>query len=92
MNEPSWNALKRQVYERAKGCCEYCQTSEANSGQTMHVDHIDSNGGDDLNNLCLACWHCNTSKQRSTTAIDPQTQDMVSLFNPRRDRWSEQFE
>jgi hypothetical protein len=32
MSELSWNALKQFVYERARGCCEYCQTSEENSG------------------------------------------------------------
>ena len=41
MGEWSWNALKQFIYERANGCCEYCQTCEANSGQTMQVDHID---------------------------------------------------
>jgi 5-methylcytosine-specific restriction endonuclease McrA len=44
MGELSWNALKQIVYERANGCCEYCQTCEANSGQTMQVDHIDPRG------------------------------------------------
>ena len=44
MGELSWNALKQMVYERANGCCEYCQTCEVNSGQTMQVDHIDPQG------------------------------------------------
>jgi hypothetical protein len=39
MGELSWNTLKQMVYERAHGCCEYCQTCEAHSGQTMQVDH-----------------------------------------------------
>jgi hypothetical protein len=92
MNDISWNALKQQVYERAAGCCEYCQTSEANSGQTMHVDHIDPNGSDTLDNLCLACWNCNTSKHRAVSAVDPETEQVVPLFNPRRDVWDEHFE
>jgi hypothetical protein len=46
MGEWSWNALKPFVYERANSCCEYGQTCEANSGQTMQVDHIDPQGGD----------------------------------------------
>ncbi|MAS36915.1 MAG: HNH endonuclease [Anaerolineaceae bacterium] len=91
MNELSWNTLRRLVYERANGCCEYCLTSEANSGQTMHVDHIDPHGDDMLDNLCLACWNCNTSKQQSITATDPETQQTVSLFNPRTDQWSAHF-
>lgn len=54
MGELSWNALKQLVYERARGCCEYCQTCETNSGQTMQVDHIDPQGGNGLENLCLS--------------------------------------
>lgn len=48
MTELSWVAIKRLVYERAQGYCEYCQTAEENSGQTMQVDHIDPQGGDTL--------------------------------------------
>jgi hypothetical protein len=46
MGEWSWNALKPFVYERANGCCEYCQTCEAKSGQTMQMEHINPQGGD----------------------------------------------
>jgi 5-methylcytosine-specific restriction endonuclease McrA len=66
MNKLSWGAIKRAVYERANGCCEYCQTSEANSGQTLHVDHINPAEGDKLDDFCLACWNCNTSKLEAT--------------------------
>ncbi|MBZ0302907.1 MAG: HNH endonuclease [Anaerolineae bacterium] len=92
MNEVSWNALRRQVYERAHGCCEYCQTCEANSGQTLHVDHIHPDDGDVEENLCLACWNCNTSKHQATTAIDPETGESVLLFNPRKDHWPAHFQ
>ena len=91
MNDVSWTAIKKQVYERAKGCCEYCQTSEANTGQTMHVDHIDPNGADTLDNLCLSCWNCNTSKHKAIQALDPLTSESIMLFNPRLDVWKEHF-
>jgi hypothetical protein len=58
----------------------------------MHVDHIDPHGGDNVYNLCLACWNCNTSKHQATAALDPETQEMVRLFNPRHDEWPEHFE
>jgi hypothetical protein len=61
MNDLSWNATKKLAYERAQGCCEYCQTSEANIGQAMHVEHIDPASGDILDNLCLSCANCNLS-------------------------------
>lgn len=92
MGELSWNALKQIVYERAHGCCEYCQTCEANSGQTMQVDHIDPRGGDVVENLCLSCWNCNSSKHKATLVIDPETGARVPLFNPRTQAWSEHFE
>ena len=92
MNELSWTTIRQQVYERAQGCCEYCQTAEANSGQTMHVDHINPQGEDVLENLCLACWNCNSSKHKATTAVDPLTNKLVILYNPRSERWSNHFQ
>ncbi|MEO8611569.1 MAG: HNH endonuclease signature motif containing protein [Chloroflexota bacterium] len=91
MNDLSWNATKKVVYERAQACCEYCQTSEANIGQAMHIEHVDPNGNDSLNNLCLSCANCNLSKAKATTAIDPETGDQVSLFNPRIQTWTDHF-
>ena len=82
MGELSWNAIKQFVYERASGCCEYCQTCEANSRQTMQIDHIDPQGGDVLKNLCLSCWNCNSSKHRATVGAAPETGEPVPLFNP----------
>jgi hypothetical protein len=58
----------------------------------MHVDHIDPNGEDRLENLCLACGNCNLSKAKAMFAIDPETNVRVPLFNPRSDIWSEHFE
>lgn len=55
MSKSQWDKLREQVYERAKGCCEYCRTCEVNTGQTMQVDHIDPDGGNNLSNLCLSC-------------------------------------
>jgi HNH endonuclease len=92
MNELSWAAIKDLVHERANGCCEYCQTSEENSGQTLQVDHIYPTGGNGLENLCLACWNCNNYKRATTQVIDPETSDSVSIFNPRAQIWSEHFE
>lgn len=91
MSQLSWEAIRKKVYDRANGCCEYCQTCESNIGQTMHVDHIIPDGKDELNNLCLACWNCNTSKQTATQAIDPKTNTTVALFDPRNDVWGEHF-
>lgn len=91
MSELSWAALKRLVYERAEGCCEYCHTSEKNTGQTMHMEHIDPNGGNDPDNLCLSCANCNLSKAKSVSAADPETEEITALFNPRQQLWVNHF-
>ncbi len=33
-------ALRRLVYERAKGCCEYCLISDAATFTAHEIDHI----------------------------------------------------
>lgn len=58
----------------------------------MHVEHIDPNGGDILENLCLSCANCNLSKAKATTAVDPLTKETVVLFNPRIQLWALHFE
>lgn len=91
MNELSWAALVRLVNQRANLQCEYCHTSQKITGQAMHVDHIDPNGPDHADNLCLACSSCNQSKARVMAAPDPQDGRMVALFNPRQEHWSDHF-
>ena len=45
-----------------------------------------------LDNLCLSCANCNMSKARATSAIDPETNETVPLYNPRKQAWAEHFE
>lgn len=91
MSELSRGALVRLVHDRARYRCEYCQTSQATIGQAMHVEHIDPLGGNDPDNLCLACPTCNLSKTIATAALDPETKETVALFNPRTQDWREHF-
>lgn len=92
MSEKSWAATVRLVHERALYRCEYCQTSQRVIGQAMHVEHIDPNGDDKPENLCLSCSSCNLSKAVATSAIDPQTGQIHPLFHPRTQVWAEHFE
>ncbi|MCP4416923.1 MAG: HNH endonuclease [Chloroflexi bacterium] len=92
MAKPSWNAIRKLVYDRAKGCCEYCQTSEINIGQALHIEHIIPHGGNKVANLCLACPNCNLSKAAATTAIDSLSNTEVPLFHPRKQVWHDHFE
>lgn len=91
MGEASWESIRAYVYDRAEGCCEYCQTSELNSGQTMQIDHIRPDGDDSPDNLCLACWNCNNHKRQATLHIDPVTNDQVPLYHPREQLWKAHF-
>lgn len=92
MSELSWAETRRRVRDRADGCCEYCQSCEHNTGQAAHIEHIDPDAGDSLDNLCLACANCNLSKATATNALDPETNTIVALFNPRTQQWIDHFE
>jgi hypothetical protein len=85
---------KAQVRDRANGLCEYCQAVEKWQFVQFTIDHVlpKSQGGtDNLDNLALACFHCNRQKYTKSTAIDPETRIETSLFNPRSDRWQDHF-
>lgn len=82
------------VRQRAKGLCEYCHASEQWQYVQFTIDHIvplAEGGSSDLNNLALACFHCNRRKGRAQDAIDPQSEQKVNLFHPRQDRWLDHF-
>lgn len=86
--------LRQKVIERAKECCEYCQT-QMQVVVELQVDHIHpvSKGGmTELDNLCLACSSCNLSKGAFLEGFDAETQTDVPLFNPRNHQWADHFE
>ena len=59
-----------------------------------HVEHIFATQhivDDSPDNLCLACDRCNAYKGPNLSSIDPETGQVVQLFHPRRDNWSEHF-
>lgn len=88
-------ALRRLVHERAGGACEYCLAPEATALFAHEVDHIvaEKHGGSTTgDNLALACAACNLHKGSDIGSIDPMTGELVRLFHPRRDRWSDAFE
>lgn len=82
------------VSQRAKERCEYCLTLEE-SGAEMHVDHIkplSAAGSDEIDNLAYACSFCNTHKSSFQAANDPITSELIDLFNPRLQLWTEHFQ
>ncbi len=88
-------ALRNLVYECADGCCEYCLIFETVTFAAHQIDHIiaEKHGGQTVEeNLALSCALCNKYKGSDLTSIDPETGEIVRLFNPRTDVWSEHFE
>lgn len=78
------------IRERAQDRCEYCLISQDLQGAQYHIEHIlpQSKGGKtQIDNLALACPSCNLYKSNHTEAIDPITQQLIKLFNPRTDLW-----
>jgi len=43
-------------------------------------------------NMALACFDCNRFKGSDLGSVDPLTGELVSLFNPRTQEWSDHFE
>ena len=87
-------ALAREVRTRARNRCEYCQTPAAYAPEPFEMEHITPralSGATDTDNLALACGGCNGYKGARTTGTDAETGEVVALFHPRRDVWSEHF-
>lgn len=85
--------LREFVRQRAANRCEYCLLPQsAASFFTFHVEHIRArqHGGLDLEqNLALACPDCNAHKGPNLTSIDPTTDAIVPLFDPRHQTWDD---
>jgi hypothetical protein len=86
--------VRRQVYERAGGCCEYSLLAEEDAFFPHEADHIMAvkhGGASTLENLALACFDCNRFKGSDIASRDPVSGELVPLFNPRTQRWNEHF-
>lgn len=86
--------LRELVRERAAHCCEYCRLPQEFSELRFHVEHVipRQHGGNDwLENLALACPACNLRKGPNLAGLDPKTGELVRLFHPRREKWSDHF-
>jgi hypothetical protein len=61
----------------------------------MEIDHLipeGSGGRTEEENLWLACTLCNDSRGCRVVGYYPFTGELVPLFNPRRQVWSEHFQ
>lgn len=88
-------ADRQQVRARAGNRCEYCRLRQEHYSlwrhQIEHIIAIKHHGSDDLENLALACVRCNLGKSSNLSGLDQQTKQVVELFHPRSDKWSDHF-
>jgi len=86
---------RQQVRQRAGARCEYCRLPDwIEWCGPFHIEHVvarQHGGGDDFANLAWACSRGNRQKGPNLTAVDPDSAEVVPLFNPRRDGWSDHF-
>src|SRR5437660_11798320 len=86
-------SLNRFVRERANDRGEYCLAPDSLRLFPHEVDHVIAvkHGGEaHEENLALSCIHCNRRKGSDLATIGEDS-ELVALFNPRRDKWSEHF-
>ena len=88
-------ALRREVRERAGERCEYCLLAESQAFFPHEPDHLIArkHDGETVSaNLALACFDCNRFKGPNIASLDPVTGELVPLFNPRTQKWTEHFQ
>ena len=88
-------ALRRLVWERAFGRCEYCYIPSGAIAK-HHIEHIFplKHGGKTIDeNLALACPFCNEQKGTDIGSFDFETNgEFAGFFNPRTQIWTQHFQ
>lgn len=88
-------SLRAFVVKRSSGHCEYCQIPQRFFTERFQIEHIVSRqhrGMTIESNLAVACARCNLHKGPNIAGIDPISEELVRLFNPRIDIWTEHFQ
>jgi 5-methylcytosine-specific restriction endonuclease McrA len=86
--------IERRIRAAARNRCGYCLSPQHLVMARLEIEHLmplSKGGTNDESNLWLACPLCNGYKSDKTTAVDPETGEVVPLFNPRTQVWSEHF-
>ena len=74
--------------------CEYFLIHQDDVIAGHQTDHViaDKHGGPTtLSNLALAFILCNIRKGSDLSSVDPETNDVTPLFNPRTQHWEDHF-
>lgn len=94
MSDRPSDALRKLVFDRADGRCEYCLFPQFLAASSHQLDHIiaEKHGGiTSESNLALSCVICNLRKGSDIAKLDPATGQLTSLFHPRIHAWREHF-
>src|SRR6266508_6933933 len=86
--------LAKRVREAARDRCGYCLSPQHLILGRLQIEHLvpRSRGGQtEEANLWLSCPLCNNYKGDRIIAVDPETGEMVPLFNPRQQDWFAHF-
>jgi hypothetical protein len=91
--------IRELVRRRAGDCCEYCHLpQDATPFITFHIEHViakqhtpNDKDMDNPNRLALSCDRCNLFKGPNLSSVDPESEQIVNLFNPRSDNWTDHF-
>jgi hypothetical protein len=62
--------------------------------RTFQLDHVRARkhrGRTSLSNLAYSCLPCNSYKGSDASAYDPESDELVPLFDPRTQDWDEHF-
>jgi HNH endonuclease len=86
--------VAERVREAAGHRCGYCLSPQRLVMARLEIEHITplgKGGTDEESNLWLACPLCNGHKSDKVNAVDPETETVVRLFNPRTQKWFDHF-
>jgi hypothetical protein len=67
---------------------------EEDSYLAFEIEHIISlkhGGGNESENLAYACPHCNQNKGSDLTTFLDSYENIVAIFNPRKQSWTDHF-
>lgn len=86
--------VERRVRQAARNRCGFCLSPQHLVMGLLEIEHLiplAQGGTSDESNLWLACSICNGHKSEKIAALDPDTTEVVRLFNPRIDDWHTHF-
>lgn len=89
------STLREKVRLRANRRCEYCLLFEEYAHFSHEADHIiaEKHAGETVfDNLAWSCFDCNRHKGSDVASVDPISQKIIPLFNPRTESWHDHFE